>query len=67
MSIIIENMEMPENCLYCPIKNWEEEWFKKIYYRCPLINRAMKLTEREAKKGRLEDCPLKELKGENND
>lgn len=62
MSVIIEGMTMPENCLYCPIKNWEEEWYKNIYFRCPLINGAMKLTEREAKNGRLEDCPLREVK-----
>ena len=50
MSVIIKGMEMPENCVMCSIKAWDEDG-----YVCPFSG-IMCLNI-----GRQADCPLVEL------
>ena len=64
MSVIIKGMKLPKNCLFCPIRKSWEEWYRELYFSCPLMSRSMKLREKDIVKGRLEDCPLKPLEEE---
>ena len=55
MSVVVRGMEMPENCDECPFGEWEDA----DYYSCCLMDFSYKHNPHT---GRLEDCPLFELK-----
>lgn len=69
MSVIIEGMKMPKSCYECKLKEWVDnaDYKKTGDYCCPL---NIRLDDIEAYRHgvydtrRLENCPLKELKGE---
>ena len=50
--MVLIDIEMPKNCLVCPIKAWEEG---ENYYVCPITG-IMCLNI-----GRQNDCPLMEV------
>lgn len=69
MSVIIERMDMPKSCYECGLKEWvDNSDYKKIGVYCCPLNINLDDIE-EYRHGvydtkRLENCPLKELKGE---
>ena len=58
MSILIKSLDMPKNCLECPLQ------FGGWCYCCPPdIDERVAETPEEAAKGRAEWCTLVEIKG----
>jgi hypothetical protein len=55
MSVLIKGMKMPENCLECKIKAWEERY---NVYVCP-FGGILELSC--LANGRRDECPLVEL------
>jgi len=60
MSVIIKGMEMPKSCNDCDIMVYTQD----EGYFCPLLEDRNVFNNNHKKE---EDCPLAELKGENND
>ena len=50
MGVYVKTMQMPERCLFCPLKDLN---------KCPITNRTM--SDQEIMQGRPEWCPLVEI------
>lgn len=61
MAIMIENMQMPENCCVCPFIQYDD-YASGCPFHCPITYTSFEEDDCYAMKNRYEKCPLQERK-----